>query len=40
MDVEAIPRAAEQARTRINEEVIAPLYEWMKAYDHAAVRNS
>jgi hypothetical protein len=37
MDVEAIPRAAEQARTRVNEEVIAPLYEWMKAYDHAAV---
>lgn len=37
MDVEAIPRAAEEARRRITQEVMDPLNEWMGAYKVIAV---
>eukprot|EP00983_Pelagomonas_calceolata_P129074 1161576-Pelagomonas_calceolata.AAC.4 len=32
MDVDAIPRAIEEAKNRVNVEVMAPLMEWMEAY--------
>ena len=38
MDVEAIPRAAEEARIRIHTEVLDPLTEWMEAYKVLTVR--
>lgn len=39
MDVEAIPRAAAEARARVNSEVMEPLNEWLQAYKVIQVRG-
>jgi hypothetical protein len=37
VQVEAIPRAAEIARLRIEEEVLGPLHEWLASYTKSQV---
>jgi hypothetical protein len=38
LQVEAIPRAAEVARVRIQEEVLDPLHDWLAIYSQIQVR--
>jgi hypothetical protein len=37
MEVEAIPRAAEICRKRINDEVLDPLHDWLNIYTQIQV---